>query len=207
MKELADLKQKLIDIYGYYVQVHAGVRFWNVRLNELVISGDIEPDSPANFGKNDPNDVDTTYQYSMTVGDAIDQTSSDGAVLKMHRNSVIVLVVASWEDHYRGRIAKELGINKNDMTSDIFYDLNKYRQAILHAGGQLRKEPKSIPLFRRGDEVALTDNHIEFIFRALIDELNRIGAYFYKKNPRFSFDKRLHAPHHPAEGYRVGPAL
>ena len=109
----------------------------------------------------------------------------------IHRRSVIVVLVASWEDRFCKRIADECGIAKDDVTSDLFHDLNRYRQAILHASGKLREDAKLLRFFRREDRVALTEDQMDSIFRMIIDELNRIGTEFYDSNPGFDFDKRL----------------
>ena len=83
-------------------------------------------------------------------------------------------------------------MDKNDVQSDVFHDLNKYRQAILHRSNRLGSKPKALPYFKEGDEVSPTSDQIELIFRGLIDdELNRIGREYYHTDLGFRFDKRL----------------
>ena len=62
----------------------------------------------------------------------------------------------------------------------------------LMSGVPVRNQrPANVRLFKRGDEVTLTNDQMDTIFREIIDELNRIGTELYGKNPRFSFDKQL----------------
>ncbi len=106
---------------------------------------------------------------------------------------MVVLIVASWEEAYRARIAEELGLtSKNAVRSDAFRDLNRLRNAILHTGGELRDEPRVICLFAVGEEVSLTHEHMEYIFEALVDALNRIGKDYYGIDPQFRFAIPMH---------------
>lgn len=191
MKELIHFHDEILDIYGYMVQVGAAIGQWQKLLNAQIAPRQTTLRNTMFFGNSDPNTPGAKYQYRRTLGDLIDASSKTGITSVIHRRSVVVLVVASWEDRYRRRIADECGLTKNDVTSDVLHDLNRYRQAILHASGKLQKEPKALRFFRKGDEVALTDDQMDSIFRNLIDELNRIGTELYGKNPHFSFDKQL----------------
>ena len=191
MKELANFHDELIDIYGYMVQVGAAIGQWHKILATQVNSRRTRPTNTMFFGSDDPSAPGAKYQYRRTFAELIEASAQKGITSNVHRRSVVVLVVASWEDRYRKRIAEECGVRKNTLTSDLFHDLNRYRQAILHAGGKLREEPKALRLFEKGDEVTLTNDQMDTIFREIIDELNRIGTELYGKNPRFSFDKQL----------------
>ena len=177
-------------MFGYYIQVKAAIGQFHNWVSGMVSDSTTHSNS-LSFGQTAPNLPDARYQYKRTFGEVIDASASDGPLEVTHRRSVIVLVVASWEDSYRTRIAKELGLKKNDLKSDVVYDLNKYRQAILHAGGTLRTEPRVLQHFRKGDQVALTHEHILQVFRTLMDELNRISREFYGIDAQFMFDTPL----------------
>ena len=142
----------------------------------------------------DPRRPDATYQYETPMEDLIAASEKEGINYIAHHRYILVLVVASWDDCYRRRIACECGIEENDVKSDVFHDLNKYRQAILHAGGRLDSKLKVLRLFRKGDEVDLNTSQMGALFRDLIDELNRIDREYYHTDPEFTFEKRLHGP-------------
>ena len=191
MKELANFHQELLDTYGYHLQVGIGINLWHRMLNQQIGAGSTTVSSKISFGQSAPNDPDAKYQYARTFGELSDASAPDGTISVLHRRSVITLIVASWEDEFRNRIAQECGVEKNDLQSDVFHDVNRFRQAILHAGAKLDVEPKALGIFHKGDEIALTGPHMDLIFRALIDELNRIGRVHYGKDPGFNFDNNL----------------
>ena len=191
MNELSRFHGEIVDIYGYMVQVNMAILQWNAFLKARIPEGSTTPDNTIFFGKGDPNRPGAKYQYHARYGDLIDASGKRGITSIIHRRSIVVLLVASWEDGYRARIAKECGIGKNSLESDVFHDLNKYRQAILHAGGKLQVEPKEIDFFAKGDIVELTENHMDSIFRLVVHDLNRIGQAHYGTDFKFTFEKDL----------------
>ena len=191
MKALINLHSELVTIYGYQTEVCAALHQWN----QFLKSARKSESQKLWFGRDDPNDPSAQFQYSRTFDYLIDASKRNSKITNTHRKSVVVLVYAVWEDQYRKRIADECGLpHKNQISSDVFYDLNKYRQAILHARGRLVKQPKGIDFFQIGDEVLLTDKHMYELFSLLIAELNRIGETYYGLDPQFSLDKPLNSP-------------
>ena len=144
------------------------------------------------FGRDDPNSPDATYQYSRRTEDLIQDSEEGGRNIRLHRNGVVALTYALWEDEYRERIALECGLpRKDDIESVVFQDLNKYRQAVLHASGKLDRVPQAIRLFKKDDVVSFTKDLMHDLFSALIDELNRLGDKYYGQNPGLSLDKSM----------------
>ena len=194
MKALKNFHQDLVDIYGYMVQVETAIGFWREKMKGLMGEGGIAPSTLVPFGAGDPRRPDATYQYETPMEDLIAASEKEGINYIVHHRCILVLVVASWEACYRRRIACECEIEEDDVKSDVFHDLNKYRHAILHAGGRLDSKLKVLRLFRKGDEVDLNTSQMGALFRDLIDELNRIGREYYHTDPEFTFEKRLHGP-------------
>ena len=194
MSALQNFHDEVVDIYGYFLQVSAAIMLWHKFLNDQIAEGSTTRQNTFFFGRGDPNKPDSTYQYRRSYAELIDVSANGGTTSVIHRRSVVVLLVTSWEDRHRALIARDCGLNKkDDLKSDVFYDLNKCRQAIVHAGGSLRKSPKAIRLFRRGDALDLTDDHIHMMFRIAVEELNRLGVDYYGTNPGFTFDKSMRA--------------
>ena len=111
-----------------------------------------------------------------------------------HRRNLIVLLSGVWEDRYRNEIATQAGLKcKNDVKSSVFKDVTAYRNAIVHANGMLNKKTEVFDFFRRGEEVNLTGNHIDTIFRAVVEELNRLGREYFDSETSFSFEEPLNA--------------
>ncbi|MYA85518.1 MAG: hypothetical protein F4Y12_08020 [Acidimicrobiaceae bacterium] len=198
MEELAGFRRELDDTYGYYAQVNAAIGFFRDDLDKKY-GQLLGPDSPVRFGVGDANRPDASYRHERTYSEVVADFSRHGRLQAVHIRSVIVLIVALWEDTYRCRIANELQLeNKNDLKSDVFHDLNRYRQGILHRYGTLGEEPKVLHYIRKGQEVLLTSDDMEQLFSTIVDELNKIGEEHYGQNPDFRFKMPLHG--HPSAG-------
>ena len=193
MQALFDLYEDIVGMYAYDTEMSGALHQWCTHL-KTKIKDRKRPSQKIFFGRNDPNHPDAQFQYSKTVDRAITDSAKNGAHTNTLRRSVIALTYAIWEDQHRQRIAYECQLSdKNRLESDVFHDLNRYRQAILHAGGRLVGEPKVIKFFRSGEEVLLTDDHMYELFSILISEINRIGEVYYKKNPKLKLDQTLHS--------------
>ena len=194
MNALLGLYEELEAILGYEVQMSAALHQWNAFLKKLSKSKGRHRGSKRKlyFGSGDPNDSNASYRTVKTFSQLISASGKNGVNSVITRRSVVVLVHSLWEDQYRQKIAEECGLSdKNDIRSDVFHDLNKYRQAILHAGGHLDREPTVIRFFERGEQVSLTDDHMRMLFLFLVEELNRIGKIYYKSDPALAIDKPL----------------
>ena len=193
MQALLDLHQDILDMYAYHAELSGALNLWHTHLRTKM-KDPKRRSQKIFFGRNDPNAPDAKFQYAKTVDKAIVDSSQNGTHVNALRRSVVVLTYAIWEDKSRQRIAYECQLeNKNRVESDVFHDLNRYRQAVLHAGGRLVGEPKVIKFFGSGEEVLLTDDHIYDLFSILITELNRIGRTYYKKNPKLTLDQPFHS--------------
>ena len=194
MNALLGLHEELLAILGYEVQMSAALHQWRTFLKKLSKSKGKHRGSERKlfFGSGDPNDSNASYRVVNTLSRLISASGKNGVNSAITRRSVIALVYSVWEDQYRQKIAEECGLSdKNDISSDVFHDLNKYRQAIMHAGGRLDREPTVIKFFGRGEQVSLTDDHMHKLFSILVEELNRIGKIYYKSDPALVFDKPL----------------
>ena len=194
MKALMDLYDELIALYAFEAETSAALSQWVKFLEERVAaSHETTLDHQVFFGRGDPNNPRAQYQYAVSFGNAIHSSDEGGRNIRLHRNGVIALTYALWEEEYRPEIAIECGLtSKDDVKSDVFHDLNKYRQAILHVSGRLDREPSVIHFFSEGEVVSLTKDHMHDLFSYLISDLNRIGETYYEVNPGLSLDKPLH---------------
>ena len=192
MKALKQLHNDLVDIYGYKLQVQAAIACWRKELERPLATGQTTPSHSLLFGPGDPNLPDAKFQYQATLGNLMAASDRSGINFIIHFRCILVLVVATWEDRCRELIARECNKAKNDIKSDVFHDLNKYRQGILHVDNRLDEKPKVLPYLNVGDEISLTSEQMDSIFRELINELNRLGREYYDTDPDFSFDKRLY---------------
>ncbi|MCY4532697.1 MAG: hypothetical protein OXC84_10270 [Gammaproteobacteria bacterium] len=196
MIELTIFRNNIENIYGYYLQVDTAMQYWRKNfLQDQLSRGTANVTNTIFFGNNSLNSQDAAHQYRRTFGELLKESAEEGITTTLHRRSVLVFLVASWEVRHREKIAVECKLEcKDQLKSDVFRDLNRYRQAILHNEAQLSEKPKVIRLFRKGDQVTLTRDHMDTIFRKVIVELNRIGRDYYGKDPGFRFDVPMHRP-------------
>ncbi len=191
MQALHDFHRELVELYAYEVETTSAFHKWAQFLQQVLSASKATTlDSPFFVWRGDRNSPDQTYQYVRPFKEIIKASEEGGRNVRLHRNGVLALTYALWEVEYRLRIARECGFrSKNDIKSDLFQDLNKYRQAVLHVSGQLDREPKVIQFFRKGDIVSLTKDHMYQLFSHLTCELNRIGEEYYSVSLGLSMDE------------------
>ena len=197
MKELGELHKELIALFAYYAELEGAINTWHETLKSRVPNA-VTSDIPLHIGRDNPNDPGARYLYTKPFRIAIQDSTKDGPHVSTHRKAVIALTYAIWEDEYRARIANECGFKeKRKIKSDVFRDLNMYRQAILHVNGRLDRETNVLNFFNRGETVAFTENQMTELFSTLVCELNRIGKEYYKIDPGFSFERALNRASRP----------
>jgi len=192
MKALTEFHRDVVEIYGYGAQVSWALTCWHQWLNKQIETGKTTTENHIFFGDDNPNEPDAKYTYRKTTKHLSDASGPMGSTMVTFREHVIVRLHTSWEDQHREEVAREVGCEKNQIKSEVFGDVRAYRNAIAH-NGKLKSEPKIFRFFSKGDKADLTGEHIDYIFRRTIDELNRIAMEYFGKNPCFSFEKQLNA--------------
>ena len=196
MQALKDLYKELVALYGYARETSMAFR-----LCQKWIQGwtpEVQEDARVLMGQGPPDRPLTTYTYTKTHGQLISDFAEDGPHSQLHRKSVIALAYAMWEEGYRDKIARECdsvckncgSACKNCIESDVFQELNWYRQAILHNNSKLDRTPKIMDFFARGDTISFTNDQMFELFTILINELNQIGKTHYGEDPQFVFKEQ-----------------
>ena len=196
MQTLHDFYGELIGLFAHHVEVRMAFWAWSEYLKALAAQHGTLLDTEITFGRGDPNapdSPDTQYQYRKLQRDAIQDSQEGGRNVQLHRYGLVALAYALWEDKYRKRIAVDCGLPcKNCIKSDVFQDLNLYRQAVLHAKGQLDREPKVMRFLRKGDAVSLTKQNMDELFSELVGALNHLAETYYGiQNAGFTLNKPL----------------
>ena len=191
IQTLIALHRELMDLYEHQAETTQAIHTWANLLRNQATTGGTTPENRLFFGRGDPNDPGAMYQFERLYKDLIMDSEEGGRNIRLHRNGVIALTYSLWEVEYRDKIAKECGLTKNDIKSDTFHDLNKYRQAVLKVGGRLDRQPKVLRFFKKGEVVSFTKDHMDDLFSALMDALNEIGRIYYEQNPGFRLDKPM----------------
>ena len=192
MTGLKRFHDELETMFASSIETEMGFRLLVDWLRTLESDPGVDSSFGVQVGEGDPRHASTRFQYEKPLEELIRDSEEGGKNLRLHRNGVISLTYALWEEEYRSVIAQECGLAcKNRVESDVFQDLNRYRQAILHQGGRLDKNPSTMCFFSKGDRVALTEDQMHGLFARLIEELNRLGETYYGQNPGFTLDKPL----------------
>ena len=193
MSGLKRFHGELMSIFASNVETEMGFLLLVQWLSGVLKDPRVEASFTVQLGKGDPHLTSTTYQYEKPLEELMRDSKEGGQNVRLYRNGVISLTYALWEENYREIIATECGLaSKDEVLSDVFQDLNKYRQAILHRGGRLDREPVKMGFFAKGDVVSFTKDQMEDLFAQLIKELNRLGEEYYGQNPGFTLDRPLH---------------
>ncbi len=193
MKALLGFHRDLVELYSYEVEVTAALHQWTEFIRRMSdLNETTTPDSLFLVWRGESDCSGELYQYAKTIREMLEASEEGGRNVLLHRNAVVALTYALWEDEYRQLIAKETGLgSKDEVKSDVFQDLNKYRQAVLHVNGRLDREPEVIKFFRKGDFVSFTKDHMYLLFLHLIDELNRIGKEYYAASLSLHLNKHF----------------
>lgn len=80
----------------------------------------------------DPTTPAAKVLIPMLQGDVKRRNGPGGANAFFLARMLIVATYQIWEEHYRGMLAVERGVGKDEIVSDLFGDLRRYRQAIVH---------------------------------------------------------------------------
>ena len=175
------------DLFGAYLDALAGldpIREDLVSRQQAKISGlkKTQPDK-ASVEFMDQQVLEHRFQadqrgpqeclHRSTQGDFKLRTSPRGLDARLLGQMVVAQLYSAWEDKCRALIASNLGLpKKNALASDLFYDLNKLRQAIIHNQGKATLEverAKVIRWFRCGDEIFISRERVQ----QLLDEIDR----------------------------------
>jgi hypothetical protein len=112
--------------------------------------------------------------HRTTQGEFKHRTTLRGLDARLLGYMMIALLFGYWEDEYRGKFAHALGhANKNDIKADLFGDLCKLRNAVVHNRGiatQDVEDAKILRWFKRHDQMFISSEHVDFL-------LDQIDAY------------------------------
>lgn len=180
MSVLDDFAHELRDAVGTIVETDYAIFQGSQNMRLQLRNGKSTPLNVTYFGHEDPNNKGAKYHHSQSIREMLLRSRKDGALQKYHRGMMVAHICSLWEDKYRAKTAEECGKDKkNDIESDLFFDINKYRQAVLHAGGRLDVESRVLKQFQVGDMVELTEKQMFELFEAVFEELNRLNDVYY----------------------------
>jgi len=106
-----------------------------------------------------------------------ERLSNEGENINFIGNMCLVLFYQYWEDNYKDKIAKKLGLsNKDKLKSELFCDINQYRKSIIHHNSIALREINKCTIlkwFTEGEEIIIDDQMMEELFLLIEKEINK----------------------------------
>lgn len=114
---------------------------------------------------------------SFTQGYRKGKLGITGYNIKFIGSICLVMIYQYWEDKYRQKIAKEKGINKDQLNSDLFGDIRHYRHSIIHNNGQATREIdkcKILKWYKENDEIIIDADKMDFLIDKIKQEIEQL---------------------------------
>jgi len=134
---------------------------------------------PFSFGQGPPGTPGAYFYYTTTHGGFKQRIDKDGIDTKILANNTLVLIYHIWEDKYREVIARENGVQKNQITHDTFGELRNIRRSIIHNKSRALRECESnakMKRFDEGDQILFTEQEAYDSFKAVKDALDELKS-------------------------------
>ena len=91
----------------------------------------------------------------------------------------LVLIYHIWEDKYRGIIAQEYGVKKNQIIHETFGELRNIRRSIIHNKSRALKECENntkMKKFDEGSQIIFSEQEAYDSFKAIKDALDELKS-------------------------------
>ena len=191
MKILDTFYLELVSIFGLCSELNAAQNNWQTHLKRAANVPPTTIDSIMYFGRSDPNNPNASYQYKRTLRDLCQNADKDGVNALLIRKMAVTFAYALWESKYRALIARESGKTTNEIASKIFADLNKYRQAVLHANSRLDRATEVFQFCKVGEPLNLSEQNFYELFKLIVAELNHLAKEYHSLETGYDLDNFL----------------
>lgn len=117
--------------------------------------------------------------FSTTQGELKANTRPFGPFERLLGRMVVTFLYAAWEDRYREKFAKLLGLKtKSELKDDLFGDLGYLRNAAVHNHGiatsAVANKTRLLRWYKQGQEIVISVEHADTI----LDEMDHFCARF-----------------------------
>lgn len=129
------------------------------------------PERTMFFGKGHPNSGQ--YHAKINMRALIKSLEPDGSYYDSLAKSQIILIYASWDEHYRPLIAEENNCKNAEVTCDLMGDIRLIRNCIVHNKSIITDEHKKMKVLSWSIQPGTLFINKE-MFQALIEHTNGI---------------------------------
>ncbi len=122
--------------------------------------------TPGQYCEGNPNIPGAKVLFECTLGEYKKRNSPGGLNHRVIGNMCIIVIYQYWEDYFRIEVARNLGKEKDDISSDIMGDLRLLRHSIIHHESVALKEVENCKLlrwFKEGDEIFIDEDKFKDI--------------------------------------------
>lgn len=185
----------LHDLYGFYTDMTQGFKFYREHLLKslLLQSGGLSSiSSDVIVSNSTPDDPNALILNESSINDICERNQAEGANFARARDHVLTMIMEHWNHDIRHAIANLLGYkNSDEVNADIFGDVNKIRNDILHSRGKANKSTKGIIVkFQEGDRIVVTQEIFDTIFTEIFNYFNKLSLEITGKT--MYLDRSLH---------------
>jgi len=126
----------------------------------------------------DPSQPDVIIHRILLATEYLKANAEGGSNEQQNARSVLIFVFANWDEEIRPRMAKSLGCQVNNVTSDIFGDIRLVRNGILHNKGILSgkdhaKLKVTTDLFEPDMQISLSNTVMHRLFYLIKKDMAR----------------------------------
>lgn len=131
------------------------------------------------YGEGDPNTPEAKFLIYSTQQDVLDRNAEGGANHAFLANLCLVSVYQYWEDHYRKRVAKALGVEKNAVRLPTMGEIRHIRRSIIHNGARAVPAVEACAHFnfRAGDPIEVGREEMRELLLALRRDLRDLVTH------------------------------
>lgn len=192
-KILNEFKSVVDAIYGVYLDSGHGFLLNRIEMIELQdknvinkgLTIEAQDKKSIKFNSSETGSISDSYTLHECSQDEYKiRNKRNGSNFVIQANLCLTQIYSYWEDHFREKIADCVGINKDEITSDIFGDISYLRQSIIHNQAiAIRKisKCKIIKWFKTGDKIQMDEYMFEHIISLVKHEIDILYNNFSKK--------------------------
>ncbi|APP74480.1 hypothetical protein BJD12_03520 [Xanthomonas vesicatoria ATCC 35937] len=126
------------------------------------------------------------HQARIKMKDLVDFSSKGGLFTDTLAKSLIVSLYSEWDELYRHRLAKEMGVDASAIRADLMGDIRHVRNWIVHNKSVVGVKPLKVLPWQLSVGSLLTISEEHFI--QFMDQLNEMQAYVADAQQRAQAD-------------------
>ena len=165
-KELSEFQKACHNFYTCFYFASVGL---TQKGNELNNSGN--PEAEILIGTGHPDEGN--WHSRLKIDHVKEASKKDGLYSDTLAKSFVTYIYAEWDEYYRHKIAKSIGIKKNNIKSNLMGDLRLIRNCIVHNNSIITNEHQKLTELNWNlKEGKLTITLKDF--SALMDQINKM---------------------------------